>query len=107
MWLVTQYGFFSVVKDQYEEKYKIRSRAKKDLLNLFPEDRIITTYDSDYRHRVIVAKAELDEMMAKCADINYFNFKDHIAGLPDQKDKKSYYGEIWRVMFGYQNKLNE
>ncbi len=47
MWLATQYGFYSVVKKYKSNDFFVRARKKSDLINLFPKDRVITTYDSE------------------------------------------------------------
>lgn len=102
MWLATQYGFYSVVKIRKSEDYFIRARKKNDLTNVFPKDRVITTYDSDYWYRVVVSKTELNSFMEKVSDIEYTNFKDHIK-TTEQKDKMVPYNEIWYCMYVYQS----
>lgn len=104
MWLATKFGFFSVVRTSEGKLYKIRSRAKKDLLNLFDENQIIEDKLADYRYRVIADQAAYEQFMQQLQDIDYDNFKSHIHTLPDQKDKTTYYGRIWQVMYEYQQK---
>jgi len=42
------------VKTENENKFFVRARSKKDLLDCFDEDRIIKSANADYRYRVIV-----------------------------------------------------
>jgi hypothetical protein len=102
MWLATKFGFFSVVRTNDGKLYKIRSRAKKDLLNLFDENQIIEDKLADYRYRVIADQSVYEQFMQQLQDIDYSNFKSHIHALPDQKDKYHYYSRIWQVMYEYQ-----
>jgi aminopeptidase-like protein len=104
MWLATKFGFFSVVRTEDGKEYKIRSRAKKDLLNLFNASQIIEVAHADYRYRVIANQKQFEEFMQQLQDIEYDNFKSHIYTLPEQKDKVPYYGRIWQVMHDYQER---
>ncbi|MFN4122941.1 MAG: hypothetical protein ACK4GL_06525 [Flavobacteriales bacterium] len=104
MWLATKYGFYSIVKDERQNIFKIRARRKKDLLNLFPENEIYESDHTDYRFRVIKDQNGLNEFFYKINDIDYGNFKGHIAESPDQSDKLKAYGQIWKAMYDYQEK---
>jgi hypothetical protein len=104
MCLATKFGFYSVVRTEDGKLYKIRSRAKKDLLNLFDDSLIIEVADADYRYRVIADQLQFEKFMLHLQDIEYGNFKSHIYTLPEQKDKIPYYGKIWQVMYDYQEK---
>lgn len=103
MWLATKKGFYSVVESgEQKGKYLIRSRSRKDLLNLFPRGRVIDTPDADYGFRVIVDRKELGIFMSDLAEsVNYPNFKDSLKST-NQSDKLPFYMKIWSVMFQYQ-----
>ena len=81
MWICLNNGFISAVRDGYDPtKLKVRARVKKHLQDLFPKHTIITTTDSDYRHRVIVERSEFAGFLAqKALAIDYGNFKDSVA----------------------------
>lgn len=84
MWLITKYGFFSVVQKSGSPKDEltVRSRVRADLeslkLKYLPELGTITeSASTDYRYR---AKAKRSDVMAALVkavgDIDYSNFKD-------------------------------
>lgn len=104
MWLATKYGFYSIVKDKNQNIFKIRARRKKDLLNLFSENEIHESEHTDYRFRVIKDQTGLNDFFNKINDIDYENFKGHIAESPDQSDKLKAYGKFWQAMYDYQEK---
>jgi hypothetical protein len=83
MWLITKFGFFSVVEkpsDQGEGSLTIRARSKKDLMNLkknyLPEMSEIETSDNtDYKYRATAPRKYIAEaFMQAIQDIHYSNF---------------------------------
>jgi hypothetical protein len=109
MWLMTRFGFFSIVMDNQNKIYKVRARAKKDLQNLLDEvpqlknHEILTYPSADYRYRILIDQAQLNALYAHFAStINYGNFKDAIYDIADQKDKLGHYHRVWEEMYGYQ-----
>lgn len=120
MWLMTKHGFYSIV--QKADGYHIRAREREDLLLLLDglaceavdvvedgkvigiregrHDRefgIIETPDHDYRYRIIVGRARLEQVMAWLArTCDYPNFKAQIDSDPAQKRKP--YHEIWGIL---------
>lgn len=101
MWMATKNGFFSIVKIKGSNRYFIRARVKKDLLNCFPSDRIFKSDKTDYRFRVVVDKEELNNFVLSNSEIEYTNFKDSLKGT-NQEDKLQPYYQIWWAMYDYQ-----
>lgn len=102
MWLATQYGFYSIVK-KGPEAFHVRARVRKDLENLLEllgcGIEIQTWEGADYRYRIIVDQRTFSQLMARIAlSIDYPNFKDQIAQLPDQQPKLDAFHRIWSVM---------
>lgn len=101
MWLMTKYGFYSIVQKGPDE-YHVRGREYKDIENLvsgvpIPKSEIKESADSDYAYRVIVGKAEVLAILKFLGEnLDYGNFKSKIARMPDQARKP--YHEVWRVL---------
>jgi ribosomal protein S20 len=113
MWLCTKFGFYSIVKDEQEEIFKVRARIKNDLKNIqknvlsLLDKKIVEDKNADYRFRIFINQEELTVLLQTLSEnIDYFNFKEMIHHNKDQKDKEKYYGEIWGVMYQYQQKQN-
>ena len=101
MWLMTKYGFYSIVQKQPGE-YHVRSRERKDIENLvtrlpLAQVQIIETKRSDYAFRIIVKKEDVMAIMKFLGEtIDYDNFKNKIGQTPDQRHKP--YHEVWRIL---------
>jgi hypothetical protein len=70
MWLLTNFGFFSIVKKAGEDKLTVRSRVKSDLEMLREKyisdpGEILEHVGSDYRFRSPVNKQSLTEAIKK------------------------------------------
>lgn len=112
MWLATQHGFFSIVKNG--AAWHVRARRRGDLVNLIekalpPRDyKIVTTTLADYRWRVILdRRADLEGLFLAFADtVTYPNFKDSIKKT-DQADKTVPYMRIWVEMEVYQERQKD
>ena len=106
MWLMTQYGFYSIVQHKDDsEKFLVRARVRldldrlKDLAALTTE--IVELKDADYRYRIEISRNEMLRVLKWLGEaINYPNFKDRIADLPDQKPRLSQYHDVWATMRG-------
>lgn len=113
MWLVTTYGFFSVVAHRDEpDKVLIRARSRGDLENLcelgadspgdansgeFAADEIIELDDADYRYRLIVERSSWEQVASRLvAEIDYPNFKDAV-GVEDP-ERAHLYMEVWSAL---------
>jgi len=103
MWLFTVHGFYSIVQ-KTDETFHIRSRHKRDLMNLKDLAALKTApvkshAGSDYPWRIIATREEKDRaIQALGRDIEYGNFKSAVATEPDQAGKLSAYHEVWSVM---------
>jgi hypothetical protein len=109
MWLFTKFGFYSIVKDEASEKFKVRARSKQDLQNLvskikeLAKCKILEWPEADYRYRIFIDSNHLHLLFEQLEEsIDYNNFKDTIYGLPDQKDKVHSYHLVWQKMYEYQ-----
>lgn len=101
MWLMTQHGFYSVVKK--ENGYHVRARERADLLPLIgtvlrdADSEIIDTPLNDYPYRIIVDNDRLIEIMEFLGNsVDYDNFKALVDSIPAQKRKP--YHQIWAIM---------
>lgn len=98
MWIFTNQGFVSIVKQG--EQYAVRARAKTHLENLFPHGKIIETMHSDYQFRVMINREELIVFMMNLAiSIDYSNFK----GSVDDARYSNWLSEVWLHGWRYQS----
>lgn len=101
MWLMTKYGFYSIVQKE-PGTYHVRARERHDLENLITlvpltTVGLIETTSSDYRFRIIVRRDTLLEILAFLGNtLDYENFKACIDRIPDQAHKP--YHAIWSVL---------
>lgn len=103
MWIATEKGWFSIVKEHDSELILVRARKKNDLKLLFPGKKIIRNKSKDYVYRVKVRRSEIvSKMVDLFLELDYTNFKDHIGDLKSQKDKLPSYSRIWSIMNDYQ-----
>lgn len=109
MWLMTQYGFYSVVKHRDEtDRYLVRARVKNDLKNLLElvqlDVEIHESPSADYPYRIFITSEQLITVLEWLGKtVNYDNFKSRIHRLPDQQDKGDAYLKVWSAL----NSLNE
>lgn len=98
MWILLNNSFISVVENRKNSnELIIRSRAEKDLLHLFPEEKIIKNFTADYRYRCVVNREILYKKLKSLVEnINYDNFKNSI----DPRDKKRHniYYDCWKKL---------
>jgi hypothetical protein len=110
MWLITSFGFFSVVEkreDQGRDTLTIRARSKKDLANLkkyyLPtmED-VRTNEGTDYRYRASAPRDDIAKaFMQAIQELHYSNFKDEVKkkqGPP----RANVYGWVWDSLYTIQ-----
>lgn len=104
MWLITNFGFFSVVQKTGEEKLTLRARALADLENLKARyltelGEIIRGGGTDYQYRVKVSREEFGEAAKKIAmDIDYSNFKNSVAKKQGHK-RAGIYHDLWSLLW--------
>lgn len=108
MWLLTPFGFFSVVRkprDVAEGRLTIRSRVRADLEALRETclpgmGEIVEGAGTDYRYRARVPRAELGLAMANLVSgIDYENFKDEVKHRQGSSRAQAY-AEVWGVLAG-------
>jgi len=107
MWLMTDFGFFSIVQKEGEQNLTVRARVRQDLLNL--KDRYLPglgaieeTEYADYRYRVRVPREVFAEALRDIAlDIDYPNFKNSVA-RKQGKARARAYEDVWQRLYGLQ-----
>ena len=107
MWLCSQLGFFSIVR-QDADTFHIRARCREDLEQLAHAagagDPVASYVGSDYPWRILCSAADLPRFMqALTASIDYGNFKSAIASSPQQCTKLSAYHDIHHRMVEWQH----
>jgi hypothetical protein len=92
MWLLTPFGFFSIVqKHDDDDTLTVRARVRSDLINLkatlLPElGKIGESHDTDYRFRAKAPRKAVADAMSKMAmTLDYSNFKDQVAKVQGGK----------------------
>ena len=108
MWLMTKYGFYSIVQKKPGE-FHVRAQVRADLDALKGavdlEAEVTTSKSTDYRYRMVVDQAAVSKVMAVLGEsIDYSNFKSHIAATPAQRAKLHAYHEVWGIMERLQGK---
>jgi hypothetical protein len=108
MWLMTNFGFFSIVKKEGQHYLTVRARDRQDLLNLkmrYLQQAIGAIEESeytDYRFRVMVPQeAFADALKDMALDIDYPNFKNSVAASQG-KARARLYGEVWQQLMELQ-----
>lgn len=108
MWLLTDFGFFSVVEkpgDGRDGALTVRARAREDLEALraryLPElGEIQEGGASDYEYRARVAREPLALAVAQIVrGIDYANFKSTV-GARQGHERAAVYGRVWGVLRG-------
>lgn len=114
MWIMTRYGFFSVVENRENKNaVLIRARAKADLERLC--DRYGDTLPgfkaedidgpdryADYRWRLWVQRSDwMKALVDLTEDIDYDNFKDAVKKV--DSDRANRYMSVWGVLLRVQD----
>ena len=107
MWLMTNFGFFSIVQKKDDDILTVRARARSDLETL--KERYIPTLGhilkgegTDYQYRAMVSREDMAEAMKRIImDIDYSNFKDSVAEKQGRK-RARLYGEVWSCLLNLQ-----
>ena len=100
MWLITNFGFFSIVQKRGDTDLTIRARVREDLETLrkkyLPGLGEITRSDAtDYQYRATVSPADLALAMGTIVrDITYDNFKNCVAEKQGHK-RAHIYHNVW------------
>lgn len=107
MWLITKFGFFSVVASSDENSLIIRSRVIKDLERLrrnylSQTVEILSDPGTDYPFRIVIQSKDLAAAMQKIVlDIDYSNFKDAVTET-EGPERASIYASVWMELFRLQ-----
>ena len=101
MWVFTQNGFLSAVRDRAGSNIlKVRARDRQALhdLAIFAEVEIIATPMADYPYRVLVDELIFGGyLMHELAEADYTNFKSRVA-ITRGEDYANACGEVWSTM---------
>ena len=105
MWLITNFGFYSVVQKPGDTDLTIRGRVGEDLEQL--RDRYLPSLGetvegagTDYRYRATASHEAVAEALSRIAmDIDYSNFKDSVA-KEQGYDRSGVYHEVWSALMG-------
>jgi hypothetical protein len=112
MWLITTFGFFSIVEkpeDRGTGHLTVRARVREDLEQLkakhLPElGAISESRHSDYRFRARATREAVARAMAQVArEIDYDNFKDAVASRQGY-DRAKAYGRVWTELYRLQKR---
>jgi len=83
MWIFTETGFVSAVKNtEHEGKYSVRARDEESLAGLIESTgaELIVTSHTDYKYRVIISPEQFVSWMTEQASrIDYPNFKSRVS----------------------------
>lgn len=107
MWILTTFGFFSVVSDSDDpERLLVRARVRADLEALRDQYldglEIVEGAGTDYRYRAYMSRADFERVAARlAADIDYSNFKNAVAKRQGSK-RAHIYGEVWSTLYELQ-----
>ena len=108
MWLVTRYGFFSVVQKPGDKDLTIRARTRADLEELrrqyLPEMGAIRTGEgTDYRYRASATHTAFSEAVHRTiVDIDYANFKNTVSA--EQGPERAHvYSRVWDNLWALQD----
>ncbi len=104
MWLITQHGFFSVVRDRENAtRFLVRSRVRKDLQNLKAlaglEAEVQSSPEREYPFRLRVEEREFPRVMNALGNtVDYPSFTARIAQRIDQACRTLLYGEVMETL---------
>ena len=102
MWVCFNDGFCSAVQDRNNpDGLVVRARRRKDILNIFPDKKIVEGGSTDYNYRVYCTKEEFANLVANSIkNIKYDNFKNSVRDY----DLHELYADFWHLHFRYQYK---
>lgn len=112
MWLLTNFGFFSIVQKPDDEPagtLTVRSRVKSDLEALREKylpsmGTIVAHAGSDYKYRAKVSREALAIAMLRIAlDLNYSNFKTSVAKTQGH-ERADIYHQVWNILHALPDK---
>ena len=104
MWLITDFGFFSVVRKPGESQLTVRARTRTDLETLRERHlpalgEILEGAGTDYQFRARVPVEDLAEAMQGIVqEIDYPNFKNAVTRNQGPKRARIYH-EVWQTLW--------
>ena len=100
MWICTNKSFLSIVADRHsQDNLLVRARVDGHIENVFPQAKVFTMQDADYRYRALINRQEVQRVMAEQIQaIGYDNFKNSV----ENRELHDAYLKIWRVMYALQ-----
>ncbi len=103
MWIFTNESFISVVADRDDpKKLLVRARVAGHIQALFPRAKVFQVEGSDYRHRALVSRRTVKQVVARRVEaIDYDNFKNSVGDCELHKS----YMEVWSVMHKLQGRV--
>jgi hypothetical protein len=102
MWIFLNNSFLSIVQHRDKPDHKmVRARLRGDIDNVFPDAEVVRTPQADYLYRATIPTSEVSAVLAKqIEEIDYDNFKNSVKDFGRARN----YGEVWRLMYDYQNR---
>jgi len=110
MWILTPFGFFSVVQKSFEPHglLTIRARSRGDLENLRDQylgnkmGQITEDFRADYQFRATVINKDWAEAVGQMTmDIDYDNFKNEVKARQGS-ERAAIYGHVWSDLYEIQ-----
>jgi len=103
MWVFLKDSFLSIVADRgHKDRLLVRARIKGDLERAFPQAKVLSLKNSDYRYRAFIDRAEVTRAIAaQVGAITYPNFKDEVQRVSGGARHHAYF-DVWAVMRDYQ-----
>jgi hypothetical protein len=104
VWLITTFGFFSIVQEPGHDVLTVRARTRHDLEELknrfLPElGEIIEEADGDYKYRAMGCRHAVARAVGEIAmSIDYRNLRDSVLALQGYR-RASLYGRIWNMLW--------
>lgn len=104
MWLMTAFGFFSIVQKTGQDFLTVRARVREDLDTL--REHYLPTLSptqaksgTDYPWRATVAHPDLAQALGRIVlDLHYPNFKSEVARTQG-KQRAHTYGQVWQTLY--------
>lgn len=112
MWVLTPFGFFSIVQKSFEPHglLTIRARSRGDLENLRDQyleskmSQIIEDVHADYQFRATVINKDWAEAVGRMTmDIDYDNFKNEVKARQGS-ERAGIYGQVWANLLQIQQR---
>ena len=104
MWLITNFGFFSIVQKPSDRLLTVRARDAADLDRLRVQylptlGPTATGVGTDYAHRAKVGHCDLARAMGVITrDICYSNFKNEVSRCQGE-ERADVYHDVWDALF--------